>query len=249
MLRAVIFDMDDTLVDWSQNPVDWEEVRRNHWKPVYDDLRAAGYTLPELNAIVELYNEHNRRAWAAAAPPDWIAPRQIDVLRDTLFALPIEKNGLDLERLQRIFGWGAIPGVRLFPDTLDVLHAVRAAGLSTGLLTNASSPMWMRDRELDALGLTHLLDARLTAGDVGHLKPHVRPFAAILERLEVEPEEAIFVGDRVYDDVVGAQSAGIRAVWIRRDPAATADSVRPNAIIDSLTALLPTLDMWFPGWR
>jgi FMN phosphatase YigB (HAD superfamily) len=84
---------------------------------------------------------------------------------------------------------------------------------------------------------------------VGHLKPHVRPFAAILERLEVEPEEAIFVGDRVYDDVVGAQSAGIRAVWIRRDPAATADSVRPNAIIDSLTALLPTLDMWFPGWR
>ncbi len=249
MLRAIVFDMDDTLLDWSKHIPDWREVRRTHMRPVYEHLQVLGHSLPALEVVIDVYNEHNQRAWAAAAPPDWIAPRQIDVLRAMCVALELTVETIDLDHLQRIFAWDLLPGVCLFKDTVPVLRTLRAAGLRTGLITNASSPMWMRDRELQALGLIDLLDVRLTAGDVGHLKPHPRPFEVALERLGVASDEAVFVGDRLYDDVVGAQSAGMRAVWVRREPDTPVDSVRPNAIIDSLSDLLKTLDIWYPNWR
>lgn len=249
MLRAVIFDMDDTLLDWSAHTADWQEVRRAHLRPIYEHLLAAGYGLPDLNTVAEVYHEHNNRAWAGAAPPEWIAPRQIDVLRSALRALKLDPDSLDLNHIQHLFGWGLMPGVRPFPDAQAVLEAVRAAGLYTGLITNASSPMWMRDRELEALGLLHLLDVRVTAGDVGHLKPHPRPFQAVAEQLGVSADEAVFVGDRLQEDILGAQGAGMRAIWVRRDPHAYPDAIKPHAIVDSLLGLLEILDIWYPGWR
>lgn len=249
MLQAVIFDMDDTLLDWSAHTIDWHELRRMHLQPIYEHLRAAGYRLPDLNEVAALYHEHNNRAWASAAPPEWVAPRQINVLRSALSALELDPDDLDLDHLQHLFGWDLTPGVRAFPDAEEVLKAVRAAGLRTGLVTNASSPMWMRDRELEALGLLPLLDARVTAGDVGHLKPHPRPFQAVLEQLNISADEAVFVGDRLQEDVFGAQTAGIRAIWMRRDPHASPDALKPHAIADSLLDVLSILDIWYPGWR
>jgi FMN phosphatase YigB (HAD superfamily) len=148
-----------------------------------------------------------------------------------------------------------MPGVRVFQDTLGVLHALRAEGLQIGLLTNSDLPMWMRDGELRDLGLLDSIDVRLTAGDVGRLKPHFAPFRAVLDGLGVTPDEAVFVGDRLQDDVAGAQATGMRAVWVRRASSmwvTQSDSFggpRPNATIDRLAQLLTTLDRWFPGWR
>ncbi len=257
-MRAVIFDMDETLIDWSQHNADWSKLRRDHLKPIYDQLVKAGHPLPSLDELSDLYNQLYRDAWNAAEPPDWIAPRQINVLRQTLKALAVGVEEDEIQRLQRHIDWRPIPGVRVFPDAVQVLSALRQAGLHTGLMTNASSPMWMRDRELEAFGLLEHLDVRLTAGDVGHLKPHPRAFEAVLEKLGIGPAEAVFVGDQLHDDVAGAQAVGMRAVWIRRVSAThegeiiqgmQPNGVKPNATINSLSELLDTLDAWHPGWR
>jgi putative hydrolase of the HAD superfamily len=248
-LHAVVFDMDDTLVDWSQQAADWSELRRIHLRPVHDHLRQSGHAVPDLERMAEVYSEINTRAWMSASPPDWYAPRQIDVLRAALYALSLNIDEAGLLDLQRRFDWRPVPGVRVFPEAVEVLRTIRGQGVRTGLLTNASSPMWMRDRELEALGLRDLLDERLTAGDIGHLKPHPRPFEAVLGRLNATASEAVFVGDRVQDDIVGAQSVGMRAVWIRRDGSTLPDPTRPDAVITDLRELLSILDQWFPGWR
>jgi putative hydrolase of the HAD superfamily len=249
MLRAVIFDLDDTLIDWSHYKHDWQAVRQNHLRPVVERLGAQGHALPPLAELAELYNTLNEAAWSAAVPPDFIAPRQIDVMREMLVQAGIRVEPAALADLQEAFAWGPLPGVTLFPDTIDVLEAIRAAGLRTGLMTNASSPMWMRDRELEALGLIDYLDIRFTAGDVGHLKPHPRPFEAVLEGLGVAPQEAVFVGDRLFSDILGAQGVGMAGVWVRRHEQTDGDGIEPDAIIDQLAELLPRLDAWYPGWR
>jgi putative hydrolase of the HAD superfamily len=258
MLRAVIFDMDDTLVDWGECSTDWKTLRREHLGPIHRHFSEMGYPMPGLDHIVDLYNEFNNKAWSNAQAPDWKAPRQADVLLKLLRVLHLDGEEIDLRHLQDLFAWGAAPGVVPFPDSVDVLKAIRAAGVRTGLVTNASSPMWMRDRELRDFGLIDHLEVRLTAGDVGVVKPHPRVFQAALELLEVEPGEAVYVGDRLHEDVVGAQTAKMRAVWIRRDNRMWADvdleeeeqkDIKPDATIDSLSDLLLALDKLYPKWR
>lgn len=249
MLRAVIFDMDDTLLDWSGREGQWIDLTRRHLAPIHEHLQKEGHQVPDLNAMTEAYGEQNRRAWEAIMPPEWNCPRQIDLLRATLVSLKLEVEKLDMDNVQRLFAWGPIPGVRAYDGTAEVLRTLRSAGLKTGLITNATMPMWMRDSELKATGLLELLDVRLTAGDVGKFKPHTKPFQEALERLRVSADEAVFIGDQVHDDVAGAQAAGMRAVWIRRGADVSNGSCKPNATIATIHELLTTFDLWFPGWR
>ena len=249
MLHAVIFDMDDTLIDWSEHDADWTELRREYLRPVVEHLLEQGWALPPLDVVVTVYSDINRMAWESSTPPEWIAPRQYEVLRRTLAELDLNVEQLDLIHLQHLFAWGPMPGVRVFPDTFDVLDTIRACGVQIGLMTNSSSPMWMRDRELEAMGLLQYLDVRLTAGDVGHLKPHRRAFEAVLDQLDTQPEDAVFVGDRQHDDIVGAQQVGMRAVWVKRGTESAVEDIKPDATIEALSELPPRLDEWFPGWR
>ncbi|MBN1312735.1 MAG: HAD family hydrolase [Anaerolineae bacterium] len=249
MLRAVLFDMDDTLVDWSTREDRWEDLTRQHLAPIHDHLRIAGHTVPDLTTMVEAYSEQNRRAWETITPPEWNCPRQIDILQSMLKMLGLETEKVDMDNIQRLFAWGPVPGVRPFDGTIEVLCTLRETGLKTGLITNASMPMWMRDAELKAMGLLEYLDVRLTAGDVGKFKPHTKPFHEALQRLHIAADEAVFVGDQMHDDVAGAQAAGMRAVWIRRGADVSNGSCKPNATIVSIRELLNTLDLWFPGWR
>ncbi len=65
----------------------------------------------------------------------------------------------------------------------------------------------------------------------------------MLRELGVRPEETVFVGDRLYDDVFGAQSNGMRAVW-RKSSATPAFAVEPEATIDGLPELIAVVDGW-----
>lgn len=250
MLRAVIFDLDDTLLDWSKREGNWVELSQQHLRPIHAWLQQAGHTMPDLEKLADAYADQSRIAWEAISQHEWDCPRQEDILRETLRALSLEMDRIDIGQMQRLFNWGLIPGVRVFDDSLEVLKAIRAAGIKTGLVTNAAMPMWMRDTELKETGLLELLDVRLTAGDVGKLKPHPEPFREAMRRLGVSSSEAVFVGDRVQDDIAGAQLAGMRAVWVRRESADFfIGTFKPNATIGTLRELFKVLDLWYPGWR
>jgi putative hydrolase of the HAD superfamily len=255
MIRAVIFDMDDTLIDWSGREGDWVATTRECLRPVHEHLTSQGHEIITLEEMAQVYADQTRNAWEKVTPPEWACPRHIDILSSTIKALNVQMDSLDMQKMQRLYAWRGDPGARPFEDTIEVLKALREAGLKLGLVTNADLPMWMRDYELDAFGLVEMIDVRLTAGDVGHLKPHPAPFKEAAKQLGVLPEEAVFVGDRLQDDVIGARSAGMRAVWIRRassswfEPEQGSEGLRPNATIYKLIELLSTFDLWYPGWR
>ena len=137
---------------------------------------------------------------------------------------------------------GILPGVKTFEDTLDVLEQLKNDDYKIGLITNAMQPMWMRDIELRHFGILDYLDARLTSGDVGFMKPHPFIYWRALELLDVEPETAVFVGDRPANDIAGANEAGLISV-LMAPPHLDRElgEVRPNYTITKLTELLPIL--------
>lgn len=248
MLRAVIFDMDDTLLDWSRRIGSWRIDAPKRVHRIYAHLASEGHPLPSLDWFARVYIECVAEAWNRIGPPEWMAPHHGRILMDVMLVLDLDTRHIGPDDLLQLYERGVAQGVEPFPETGETLRALRSAGLKLGLLTNASLPMWMRDVELDAFHLTDLLDVRISAADVGRLKPHPEPFLHILDRLAVSADEAVYVGDYPPADVVGAQGVGMRAVW-RRHPERTLDSIQPDAIIDTLDELLPLFDHWYPGWR
>ena len=87
------------------------------------------------------------------------------------------------------------------------------------------------------------MDAIVTSSQVGVRKPHPDIFRRILGELGVAPEEAVFVGDKLREDVYGPKDAGMRAVLTRQFRTEDVDPAKgePDAVIDSLVELLPYL--------
>ena len=87
--------------------------------------------------------------------------------------------------------------------------------------------------------------AVLTSEMVGAYKPHPLPFRRILEKLTLEPQEAVYVGDSAFDDVLGAKGVGMGAVWVNRRGESLENGLpRPDYQVSSLTELSGILEMW-----
>ena len=104
-------------------------------------------------------------------------------------------------------------------------------------------------RELARFELLHLIDVLAFSSDVGYCKPHCGIFEGVLEELEVEANEAVFVGDSPIDDIEGAQAIGMRAV-LKSHPfqAACPNGIHPDAVVHSLADLTRVIAEWEPSW-
>jgi HAD superfamily hydrolase (TIGR01549 family) len=107
--------------------------------------------------------------------------------------------------------WARHENFELYDDTLPVLQQLRDREIKIGLISNSARDVreFARHHALD-------IDAGISSFHHGKAKPHASIFRAVLELLDVEPEQALMVGDTVEDDVEGAVAAGLQAVLIDR---------------------------------
>jgi HAD superfamily hydrolase (TIGR01509 family) len=102
-----------------------------------------------------------------------------------------------------------------------LLEALRTRGIKTGVVANSwPDPARLLHQDVESSGLGDLLDVVVFSEDVGVAKPAAEIFLRALEELEVEPNDAMFVGDRLDTDVQGAASVGmttVQALWFRAD--------------------------------
>jgi FMN phosphatase YigB (HAD superfamily) len=91
--------------------------------------------------------------------------------------------------------------------------------------------------------LVNLLDAAVFTSDLEYRKPHAAAFGAVLDALGVAPGRAVFVGDRMHDDMFGAHAVGMRTIWIRNQASMSWD-VEPDAVVDSLAEVVGVVESW-----
>ncbi len=250
-LKAVLFDLDDTLIDWSQRMSNWSDYRQVHLAQVYQFVVNTIHPLETPDAFYEATAQLFERAWIDGFQ-DLRSPHIGTVLARALQMVGVPAERLNREALMHAYNWQPVTGVVPFPDVLDVLPILRASGLKLGIITNSAQPMWMRDIELAAFGLIEFFpDCRVSAADVGYLKPHPAIFETALANLGVGPGEVLFIGDNPEADIGGAQGIGVRGV-LRNIPSRTLEvnrAIVPDAAIDTLHDLLPLLEGWWPGWQ
>jgi putative hydrolase of the HAD superfamily len=135
------------------------------------------------------------------------------------------------------------PTVEHDPAAVAVLTALKERGLRTGLLSNTHWPRDLHERWLAEAGLLELLDVRLYTSDMTHMKPHREAFRTLLDAVAVPGERAVFVGDRLRDDISGAQGVGMRTVHMTGRPVELWDAA-PDAELMTLDGLVELVDGW-----
>jgi phosphoglycolate phosphatase-like HAD superfamily hydrolase len=186
-IRALLFDLDGTLVDTNPAHTDsWVEA-----------FRRCGYT-PDREAI----------ARAIGMGGDKLVPH----------LLGGEAEARDGDRLRdassMAFGEIACHSrFRLFPGTEDLLVAAKRRGLRTAIATSASDDDLERIAERAGVDLREHVDAVTNASEVAESKPDPDVLQAVLNRLGLAPDEAVFVGDTAHD-AEAARRAGVPFVGV-----------------------------------
>ena len=212
MLEAVLFDWGDTLMQFAYEP---ELVAAGHRA----GLEAIGDgELPDVELVTEHFREHYE-------PLFWI-PGTIEeieypgLVRELLGHFGVTLDDEQLDRFLEAEHQAWDPARRLAADTHALLESLRDRGLKLALVSNAFDPRWLLQRDLEQMGLAERLDFAVFSSEVGKRKPHPEIFRRALDALEVEPERALFVGDRLYEDIRGAGELGmttVQALWFRAD--------------------------------
>jgi putative hydrolase of the HAD superfamily len=231
-LDAVIFDWGGTLSIWAD--VDIEDMWRLAARHIAPDREE------ELTAALVAVEA---RAWARGTT-DQSSARLSDLLAEASAELGMDVAGAMIEEAaeHHLDSW--TPHIRHHADALPVLTAITDAGLKIGLLSNTHWPRRFHEHFLERDGLADLIAVRLYTSEMDHVKPHPSVYASALSALGVtDPDRAVFVGDRLYDDVWGSKTAGLRPVWVRNS-ATPAYDVEPAAVIDNLSELPAILDRW-----
>ena len=131
------------------------------------------------------------------------------------------------------------------PDAAGLLRELRDRGIKVGVLSNT---MWPRERHEQIFardGVLDLIDGAVYSSEIPWTKPHPEAFRAAMTAIgATEPGECVFVGDRPFDDVYGAQRAGLRTVLVPNSDVPGYPAVVPDAVVSRLADLIAVIDRW-----
>ena len=235
MIGAVIFDWGGTLSEFvAVELVDAWRLAARHIDPAHEDEITARLVQVEADFWATT-SSHQRSATLA----DLLATAARELELDVAEAL------LEEAAVRHLDAW--TPHIRHDPEAANVLRALRTGGLRVGMLSNTHWPRAFHERFLERDGLVDLIDARLYTSEMPYQKPHRSAFVTAAEALGVEPARAVFVGDRPWDDISGARSAGMRTVLRPNPVAPPIAGIEPDAEIASLPQLVDLVRDWSAG--
>ncbi len=258
MLKAVLFDLDDTLMP--------DESAANEALVATAALAKQWHNIPpgDLKDAVRIVARRLFRAHPVVAPYDG----NFDV--SSWSALSARFDGED-EEMKQLSAW--VPEYRLevwsgalaengiadplladtlscvyvaerraryqpFPDAVQVLRELGRT-FRLGLVTNGPSDL--QYDKLDVSGLNGCFGAIVVSREVGIAKPDPHIFAIALDRLGVSASDSAFVGDNPKTDITGAHAAGMKTIWLNRDKLPPPDIVKPDATVTGLNELTAAL--------
>ncbi len=243
--RALLFDLFGTVVFFAPR-VPTVEVAGTPWRSTMRWLRdAAAHELPDvafddlLAALMQVTEEIVGQR----------ATEYREVSSRERFRRAVERLGVDAarapttgERLS-LAHMAHLASLTVLPPGHRTLLEELAARYRLALVSNFDHAATAR-RILADHGITPYFAEILISDEFGRRKPHAAIFAAALRQLGVGADEALFIGDSIDDDIVGAHNAGLRAVWLNvKGAPLPAGIVPPEHVITQLSNLPALLDV------
>lgn len=215
MIRAIIFDLDNTLTDFMK-------MKAEAVNAAIDGMIDAGLRLPreEVRARIEaIYKEQGMEYQQVF---DTLLASELGHIDPKILA-----SGIVAYRKARA------SSLKPYPHVQMTLLELAKRGIRLAVVSDAPrAQAWLR---LCDLSLQHVFDVVVTHDDTREYKPSPAPFREALRRLELEAHQALMVGDWPERDMVGAKSLGMKTVFARYgDTFGTQESGADYEIDDAL---------------
>ncbi|MEW5955127.1 MAG: TIGR02253 family HAD-type hydrolase [Candidatus Micrarchaeota archaeon] len=195
MLKAVFFDLDNTLVDFMK-------MKRSSVEAAASAMIDAGLPLTKAAAVKRIFGIYSRHG---------IEDQQVfqRLLKRTAGRIDYRILATGIAAYRRVQTGYLTP----YPGVRSTLLALKEKGVKLAIVSDAPRMRaWMR---LASMNLAEFFDAVITLGDAKLRKPAPRPFKKALKQLGVRPEEVLFVGDNPERDLAGAKALGMKTAWAK----------------------------------
>jgi HAD superfamily hydrolase (TIGR01549 family) len=199
--QAIIFDVGSTLLEIVQDPNELAMQAIAHLgtmsataysaaiRRVAQEWRDAGGN-PEVSDLPSTWVDHNLRALCLLGFAG-DAPAAAQIIEETFLTA----------------------GLAVYPDVFDILSTLREQRYKLGIISNWPATL---ETTLQRSGLRDYFSVVVGSGNVGYSKPHPQIFKIAVERMEIDPCDALYVGDSMEHDVAGARGVGMDVVLLDR---------------------------------
>lgn len=242
-IRAVLFDFGHTLVDFTRT----EEALHDAYAAVRD--RLAGWVEDRAPPEVDVLVERIAAAVDKMVERSYLERRLEELDHVALFQEAFSAIGYNLPRelIQEVAELdhdSFSSSLTVEEEALHVLERLKAMGCRIGLVSNASLLPHKLRADLDRLRIARLLDGSVFSSEIGVRKPDPRIFIHVLRQVEQPAARTAFVGDRLNDDIVGAQTVGMRTILTRQFRHEEPGEIQPDAVVERLSEIPAVIASW-----
>ncbi len=246
IIQVVLFDLGGTLLHYEQPPEhSFDALNGIAMRACLEAATQAGARIPDPDLAVRAVGRMAAAMEARATRTQYANTAEV-IINDGLEAigvkLPAKAWDAGLAAYYEAISAHVKP---VDGDAVSVLAQLTAQGRGLGLVSNTFWAPALHDADLARFGLLDYLPVRVYSSAFGMTKPHPSIYRHALDKLDVAPAEAVFVGDKLKVDVAGPQKLGMRAALIRSPFRVESDpEIIPDATIETIAELPALLLAW-----
>jgi putative hydrolase of the HAD superfamily len=195
MIKAVIFDLDNTLMDFMK-------MKSMAVDAAIYGMIEAGLDIDPIASRQEIYSIYDDKGYEHQEVLNEFILDKMGYINYKILASGIVAYKKAKEA-----------SLILYPNVASTLIVLSKMGLKLAVVSDAPSrEAWIR---ICSVNLHHQFDAVVTFDDTGFHKPSPEPFKKIIELLDIKPMDALMVGDWPERDVIGAKEMGMQTAFAK----------------------------------
>lgn len=233
-LKGIFFDMGSTLIEFENST--WDVLNQRCAREGHDFLKKRNLIEVGYDDFLDLLaKEFEKRRVESEKTLKEISFEDMAVsLFDYLGLNLLDGN---LSEFMNKYYQPVTDQITLIEGAVETVRFFEEKKVKAGLISNTIFPERFHLQELKRFGLAQFFDLVLFSSKVGYKKPHPKIFETALKGLDADPNSTVFVGDKLEEDIGGAQKVGMNAILKVKEKEDRTSSIVPDAEIRNLTEL------------